>query len=66
MPVVSLSQGWRVGGGSRSRGSRGFSGESESKNYACQSRSRKNMLNSDYQSFAGMEGLLSHEQITKV
>ena len=28
--------------------------------------SRKNMLNSDSQSFAGMEGFLCHEQIIKV
>ena len=46
---------------SRSRESQGFSWESESKNYACQSRSRKNMLNPDSQSFAGMEGFLCHE-----
>ena len=38
------NQGWRIKVGSRSRGSRCFSWESESKNYACQSRSRKNML----------------------
>ena len=31
-----------------------------------ESRSRKNMLNSDSQSFAGMEGFLCHERITKV
>ena len=31
-----------------------------------ESWSRKNMLNSDSQSFAGMEGFLCHEQIIKV
>ena len=44
--------------------------ESESWESRCflgsRSQSRKNMLNSDSQFFAGMEGFLCHEQITKV
>ena len=62
--LLVRNQGWRV----RVVGVEVFLGSWSQKIVLARvkSWSRKNMLNSDSQSFAGMESFLCHEQISKV